>query len=498
MIYKLLNKQFFKTNFFYTLIFFFWILLHITYLVQFDDYFDDWNFFFTVDPSITNNQTWQRHYFGDRGDGGILKEAFPWNFSYIAKYFLKFTEYTIEATHYFLLFFSALSYFFFYKFIKLISKDYKFILLASIIFATNLFLIRELNSLRPHSAVMLLSLLSNYLFISIFIKNKRKISNFIFYIIFTICMLSLWPHSLALLVGHFVFLLIFFLKKKKIFDLCFPLIILILYLALNYKYIIYITIENDWSYTPLSYTFFINFFFRSFFGSIFFGGIMLLIFFFYLLKEIKINFYYYKKNKYFSGAPFLKKNKQINFILINILCIYVAIILYSVLKESVIAPKYFLILIPLIIIWLSLKINEEKKKHIYNLIIIITILNCIYFWNNLPISRPPMREVLRIIDSNNIKNIYTTESTVFNNYLSHYRYAIKNNFAIEKIENLKDTEVIKNFAVVCLNYPRAFFGDSNIDSEDPKCFEVFKNKNLQIKKKIAVPDFLIFIVEIKL
>lgn len=113
MIYKLLNKQFFKTNFFYTLIFFFWILLHITYLVQFDDYFDDWNFFFTVDPSITNNQTWQRHYFGDRGDGGILKEAFPWNFSYIAKYFLKFTEYTIEATHYFLLFFSALSYFFF-------------------------------------------------------------------------------------------------------------------------------------------------------------------------------------------------------------------------------------------------------------------------------------------------------------------------------------------------------------------------------------------------
>lgn len=298
--------------------------------------------------------------------------------------------------------------------------------------------------------------------------------------------------------GSFCIFINILFKKKKIFDLCFPLIILILYLALNYKYIIYITIENDWSYTPLSYTFFINFFFRSFFGSIFFGGIMLLIFFFYLLKEIKINFYYYKKNKYFSGAPFLKKNKQINFILINILCIYVAIILYSVLKESVIAPKYFLILIPLIIIWLSLKINEEKKKHIYNLIIIITILNCIYFWNNLPISRPPMREVLRIIDSNNIKNIYTTESTVFNNYLSHYRYAIKNNFAIEKIENLKDTEVIKNFAVVCLNYPRAFFGDSNIDSEDPKCFEVFKNKNLQIKKKIAVPDFLIFIVEIKL
>jgi hypothetical protein len=53
-----------------------------------------------------------------------------------------------------------------------------------------------------------------------------------------------------------------------------------------------------------------------------------------------------------------------------------------------------------------------------------------------------MREVLRIIVSNNIKNIYTDESIVFNNYLSHYRYAIKNKLEIEKVENLKDAEAI--------------------------------------------------------
>jgi hypothetical protein len=62
-------------------------------------------------------------------------------------------------------------------------KDFKVIFLASVIFATNLFLLRELNSLRPHSVVMLLSLLSNYLFILIFIKNKKKIINYIYYII---------------------------------------------------------------------------------------------------------------------------------------------------------------------------------------------------------------------------------------------------------------------------------------------------------------------------
>ena len=65
-------------------------IFQLIYLYQFDDYFDDWNFFYTVDPNISNSQTWQRHYFGDRGDGAILKEAFPWNFSYFTKYFLKY------------------------------------------------------------------------------------------------------------------------------------------------------------------------------------------------------------------------------------------------------------------------------------------------------------------------------------------------------------------------------------------------------------------------
>ena len=90
------------------------IFLHLFYLFEFSDYYDDWNFFFTVDPNISNSETWQRHYYGDRGDG-ILKEAFPWNFTYFTKYILKFIGYTVEKTHYFLLFFSIISYYFFYK-----------------------------------------------------------------------------------------------------------------------------------------------------------------------------------------------------------------------------------------------------------------------------------------------------------------------------------------------------------------------------------------------
>ena len=192
------------------------ILLQLLYLFQFNDYYDDWNFFYTVDPNISNAETWQRHYFGDRGDG-ILKEAFPWNFTYFTKYILKFIGYTIEHTHYFLLFFSILSYCLFYKIASLISKDFKLINLILILFTTNLFLIRELNSFRPHSVTMFLSFLSIYFFILIFIKNKDKKKYFFIYIISTLLMLSFWPHTLALFSGHCIFLLIYFIKKKIIF-----------------------------------------------------------------------------------------------------------------------------------------------------------------------------------------------------------------------------------------------------------------------------------------
>ena len=492
---NLFNQNHFNKKNVFCLLLFIGLALHLIYLFQFDDYFDDWNFFFTVDSNISDSETWQRHYFGSRGDGSILKEAFPWNFTYFTKYVLKFIGYSVENTHYFIFLFSVFSYFVFYKIVNLIFKDFKFIFIVTVLFITNLFLIRELNSFRPHSLVMLMSLLSNYFFILIFIKNQNTNINFIFYIISTLLMLSFWPHSLALLGGHFSFLFIIYLKKNNNFLFFFwsPLVILILYILLNYKYLQYVAFDNNWSYTHFDLTFFINFFFRSFFGSIVFGGIMLLVFAFYLIEEVKINFNYYKKNN-FLNIPLLNINVK-NFILFNILAIYSAVLVYSILKESVIAPKYFLILIPLIIIWVSLKINKNKKDYIYNFIIIFSLFNSIYFWNDLPIDRPPTREALKIINNLNIKKIYTTESSVFNNYLSNYNYAIHNKLVIKKLESLKMKDKTINFAILCLNYPRFKYGATNKKLEDlePQCEKVFKNKDFRIQEKIFIPDFFIAI-----
>ena len=99
------------------------------YLYSFDDYFDHWNFFYTVDSNISNQETWQRHYHGDKGDY-FMREAFPWVFTYFTKYVLKFIGYSVENTHYFLLSFSIISIFIFYKLSDFLSKDFNIIITA--------------------------------------------------------------------------------------------------------------------------------------------------------------------------------------------------------------------------------------------------------------------------------------------------------------------------------------------------------------------------------
>ena len=477
------------------------IFLNVAYIMQFNDYYDDWNFFYTVDPRVSNAETWQRHYFGDRGDH-FLKEAFPWNFTYFTKFFLKFSGYTVEKTHYFLLSFSILSFFMFYKLCNLLLKDLKFVILALILFATNLYLIRETNSFRPHSLSILLSLISCYFFILIFVRNKPDKIFLFAYIVSTLFLLSFWPQNLAIFGSHCIFLFLLFLKRKSniLLYLLTPTLIFLLYIILNFKYIEYIAFQ-DWSYTHFDPKFFVNYFFRSFFGSIFFGGFMLSIFSFYLIKEIKVNVEKFKEKSLFK-VPFFKLDEE-SFILTNILSVYFFIISYSLIKESVMAPKYFLALLPLIIIWLSFKISKIKKNIFYSLVLIFAVLNSIYYWDDTPIKRLPIKELLNVINSKNIKKIYTTENIVFNNYLSNYKLAIVNEIKVEKFHLMKENIAEEKIVFVCMNYPRAAYGGENYkDLIEPKC----KNLSTTLKKKkntntkivleqFKIADFIVFIIE---
>ena len=342
------------------------IILNFLYLNLFDDYYDDWNFFYTVDSNISDQETWGRHYGGDRGDY-VLKEAFPWFFTYFTKYILKYIGYSVENTHYILLSFSIFSVFYFYKLSSLFSKDFKFIFLAMILFCLNLFLIRELNSFRPHSPTLFLSLVSSYYYIKIFVQNLDTKKNYLIYFISTFLMLTIWPQSLAIFAGQITFSIIFFSKFKKILVL--PLIF-IFYILLNFEYLYYLTTESEFGYTPFEIKFFYNYFFRSFFGSIFLGGIMLILFTYFVVQKLlslRVNF---KTNL----SSFRQKElSSVNYFLVVILVVYSAAISYSLARTSVMAPKYFIPLLPMIILWVGYNIYSTKKNLVIYGIIFITI-----------------------------------------------------------------------------------------------------------------------------
>ena len=149
----------------------------------------------------------------------------------------------------------------------------------------------------------------------------------------------------------------------------------------------------------------------------------------------------------------------------------------------------------LIIIWISLKISETKKKLLSSLVILCVIFNSIYFWSDIQIKRAPMRDVLKIISEKDIKKVYTTESIVFNNYLSHYNFAIKKNIYVSKLKDLKIEKKNNFLSLLCLNYARAAYGDSYKNLVQNKCKNILENEKLIILEEIKIPDFIIYIAK---
>lgn len=466
-------------------------LLRVLYIIEFDDYFDDWNFFYTVDPKVSNNETWQRHYFGDRGDG-FLPEDFPWVFSYFTKFFLGKIGYSVEITHYFILFFSIISFYYIIKLCEFFTNNFDLKFLVLIIYSFNLFLIRELNTFRPHSLSVLLSLISLYYFFIIFLNQNYNLKNILIYVFSTIFFLLIWPLNLAFFFGQCAILIIFLIgkNKNKKTIIFLPLIILILYFLLNYKYLEYQVINKTWHYTQFSYKFFFNYFFKSFFGSIFYGAIMLILFTFFIFREFK-DFYLNTKFKILEIVNYLKKDSCL---LIIIFTIYSAMVTYSLIRASVMAPKYITVLLPIILIWISIKIINFKNKFIFYLIIFITITNTGIYWKKLQIERPPIKKMNSVFKDLKIKKIFTTESHVFNHFAQNLNQAIELNIKYKKINSLETKQHSnETIALVCMNYPRFAHGDYQVQ-DDQKCLNIRKKFSKYLVKELRIPDFLIYII----
>ena len=470
--------------------------LRIIYLIGLDDYYDDWNFFFTVDPNISNEITWVR-YFGERRELGNYNlvdwnkvgEDFPYYFAFLSKYIFMIIGYSVEKAHYLILFFSICSLIIVSRICDLFTSNIDFKILTLFLFITNLYLIKDLNALRPHSLTIFLTLLSLYFFILIYLKNKISNKNIVAYCLITLFYLLIWPINLSFFIGQLTVLTLIYLGKSfnnnKVLILP-SLIIIILYFILNFHYLNYQVVDKPDHYTPLEIKFFISYFFNMFFGSIYFGGLMLLIFVFFLFDYLRKNF---KLNKFNLTSYFIEKKVEDSFLII-ILVIYSLLILYSTFRAPLMAAKYVPFLVPIIIFWISYKIYNLKKKIYYFGIIFFSILNIVIFWDKIQIDRPPIKKVLNQLIKSDTKNIFTTEGDVFNHFLNNHNLSLKNNLKFKNFDKKNVNNLPEKFWYLCLNNARFRIGINQLPDEK-KCYYFRNYDDFVLVKTIRAPDILI-------
>jgi hypothetical protein len=215
-------------------------------------------------------------------------------------------------------------------------------------------------------------------------------------------------------------------------------------------------VAREFHYTSLYKSFFINYHFRSFFGSIILGGVFLIIFSYVLFKNLK---------------EIIFSNPRENILIYIVLSSYFLTLSYTLLRASIMSPKYVLFILPLIIVWIGIKIdtinikNDSKKIQIF--LVSLSFVFFLFNINNSPIDRPPTKKVLDELIKHDVRYIVTTESDVFNNYLKTKTMVVKNKITILKKDDVIPKN-IKKFWLICLNNARFEVGDIGLLANKPK------------------------------
>ena len=79
---------------------------------------------------------------------------------------------------------------------------------------------------------------------------------------------------------------------------------------------------------------------------------------------------------------------------------------------------------------MTIKIGESNikfKNYLLILLIFSSIFNCIIYFYDIPIDRPPTKKVLNIISNSDTKYILTADGTVFANFIEANKIFVKNN-----------------------------------------------------------------------
>ena len=469
MNYKILNNKIF-------IYIFFTILSFLTRYYLFEgreSWHDEWHTIYVAKPDISTTETLARYY-GDKGDS-FLTEFYPHIYIFILKYFFGIFGYIDVNGRWLSLVAGTLSVPLTIYLLN-IFLDIKKTFFLGLVITFNLFLIWQSLEIRAHSILVFTSIINIILFYKLL--NNKNYFNIIIYGIVSIFLLSLWPISGAIFFGKTIYII-----KKLIIDKVFEKKIFLLFTFILFAYIILnvdylkLNLARDFHYTSLYSSFFYNYHFRTFFGSPIVGGVYLITFSLLLIKNLK---------------KIIFLNEKENLIIYIILSSYLLTLAYTLLRASIMSPKYVIFILPLIITWICIELEKiDKNKIVKIFLIFLTVLFCKLEINNSPIKRPPANEALKIIKKDNSRYITTVEDAVFKNYLTTKKIFVEENLVLLD-KNVIFPKHIKSFWFICLNNPRYAVGEKSNFKDEKKC-KNFKTKNDNFKKikEIKINDFIL-------
>ena len=443
------------------------LILIIGFLLR---YFNNFNQIFWNDENLTLFITEPYITFEEFQNRRKILDESPIIYFYILRLYNNIF-YTSEFLRLNSIIFSTLAIFVSYNFFK-IFFDKKISLLCVSLISFNIFLIWYAKEARIASSVIFFGLLNIIIFYKFLKKNNFK-NKFILFLI-NLFTLSYYPFLLMIILSQLLYVIQNNRSKIRSY-----LIIFILtvgsYIYLNLDYILIKTIKPSHHF-PLEISFFVNYFFRSFFGSIIFGGLNLVLF--------------------TIGIFYLIRNQRNDFKIFNLYIIiitYTFAIAYSFFKGGgVIAPRYFIFLIPSIIFVIVNFLSLERFKYVKYFYLILTLINTFILFDHWKIKKPKVEFLLNNIDANITKNYFVDEGG-FGEYKDVYNsYFLNSSLINKKLNYVKKSNIYDYDKIyfICLNHAEMHVGLDRTIQNPKKCnikldgFDILNEKEIKDFKLI--------------
>ena len=444
------------------------IITLIGTVLRFQDFnngfwWDEWTtlWFSNINFNFSDQEYWNYLSYEVHADTGS-SEPTPKIVFFIMQCYFKIFGYSAENAKIFVLTSGILFCLFSYYLSYLVLNNKKLALLFFFLISTNLFLIWVSQSFRSHIFVSLVAIIQIIIFFKFF--DSKNYYTKTLYVLASILSLSVNPLNGMILVSQFLYFIFVKKKIKTIFLL--NVLIFIIYVCLNFNYLL-----DQLNYTThhatFSKSFFIGYFFNVYFASIILGGLHLLLIIFLLFKN-------YKK---------VTGKEKILFVSICVPVTYLLLIMYSF-RNGIMSPKYILYVVPLIIIWIIYyiditKIDFKFKLSLYVILIFGNLIVVNQNYNDRPIKRPPIQKTLTLINKSSTKIITSNKGKLFDNYFQSLRNFKKYNLSFLELETIKNEDDLESVWLICRNSPRA---ETKIyietSCEDYFLNSKFKNKNV--------------------